>query len=168
MGLHQLQVVLADSRIVNANEKENSDLFWALKGGGPNFGIHHPSVCFGKNISDIEFRSGVVTTVQMSTVPNQVWAEGRLYSPDMDNNVMEALIHYHEASEKDNRATLIWQAVEGATVVVFFYCAPVENPDVFKCFQDIPFVSRIVEPGFRTVYDVMEGFASLNAGPPKA
>jgi hypothetical protein len=30
--------VLADGRIVNANGKENADLFWALKGGGPNFG----------------------------------------------------------------------------------------------------------------------------------
>lgn len=32
------QVVLADGSIVNANAKERSDLFWGLKGGGPNFG----------------------------------------------------------------------------------------------------------------------------------
>lgn len=32
------QVVLADSTIVQANAEENSDLFRALKGGGPNFG----------------------------------------------------------------------------------------------------------------------------------
>lgn len=32
------QVVLANSKIVNANAKENADLFKALKGGGPNFG----------------------------------------------------------------------------------------------------------------------------------
>jgi FAD/FMN-containing dehydrogenase len=34
------EVVLADSRIVNANRDENPDLFWALKGGGANFGIY--------------------------------------------------------------------------------------------------------------------------------
>jgi hypothetical protein len=31
-------VVLADSTIANANAKENTDLFWALKGGCSNFG----------------------------------------------------------------------------------------------------------------------------------
>lgn len=33
------EVVLANSTVVNANAKENSDLFWALKGGSSNYGI---------------------------------------------------------------------------------------------------------------------------------
>ncbi len=32
-------VVLADGRIVKANSKENTDLFWALRGAGQNFGV---------------------------------------------------------------------------------------------------------------------------------
>jgi len=32
-------LVTADSSIVRANSKENADLFWALRGGGGNFGV---------------------------------------------------------------------------------------------------------------------------------
>lgn len=37
--LISVEVVTAEGEIIKANENENSDLFWGLKGGGGNFGI---------------------------------------------------------------------------------------------------------------------------------
>ncbi|KAL5530239.1 hypothetical protein ACEPAF_6496 [Sanghuangporus sanghuang] len=38
-NLVQATMVIADGSIVTASESENSDLFWAIRGGGCNFGI---------------------------------------------------------------------------------------------------------------------------------
>lgn len=34
-----MELVTAEGKLVRANEKENADLFWALRGGGGNFGV---------------------------------------------------------------------------------------------------------------------------------
>ena len=38
-NLMSVDMVLADGSFVTANAKENSDLFWAVRGGGGNFGV---------------------------------------------------------------------------------------------------------------------------------
>jgi len=53
-SLLSVDMVLADGRFVTANTKENADLFWAVRGGGGNFGV----------VTSFEFRMHAVSTVQ--------------------------------------------------------------------------------------------------------
>ena len=52
-NLLSCQVVTADGKILTASEAENQDLFWALRGGGGNFGV----------VTSFEFQARPVHTV---------------------------------------------------------------------------------------------------------
>ena len=53
-NLLSVDMVLADGRFLTANARENQDLFWAVRGGGGNFGV----------VTSFEFRLHPVSTVQ--------------------------------------------------------------------------------------------------------
>jgi FAD/FMN-containing dehydrogenase len=52
-NLRAAEVVTADGRVLVASEHDNADLFWALRGGGGNFGV----------VTSLEFQLHLVTDV---------------------------------------------------------------------------------------------------------
>jgi FAD/FMN-containing dehydrogenase len=83
-SLVSAEVVTANGRIVQASEHENSDLFWAIRGGGGNFGVvtkfefklqpAGPLVQFGLFFWSLENAADVLRLAEelISTVPRDV------------------------------------------------------------------------------------------------
>ncbi|KAJ5698965.1 FAD-binding type 2 [Penicillium macrosclerotiorum] len=147
-GVVEYEIVLADSTIVKANANENKDLFWALRGGGSNFGI--------------------VTKFTMTTVSNKVWAEGRVFAPTENNKLFEALMRFHQDAEKDTNASLIFNSVQEATLLVFIYAEHADKrPAVFDAFEGVDFVAQMVPGNNYTIFQIVNGFESVTATEPK-
>ncbi len=65
-SLLEAEVVLADGRLVTANKTNNTDLFWALRGGGGNFGV----------VTSMRIRAHAIPTL-MSGLIMFPWADAR-------------------------------------------------------------------------------------------
>jgi FAD/FMN-containing dehydrogenase len=117
-NLLSAEVVTADGRVLTASETENADLFWALRGGGGNFGVvtdfeyrvHEvgPSVTGGfcaYSLDDAEEMLRFYRDFVLS-MPDELFVLGALvHSPDGSGIKLAAMVAAHcgeeEKAEKD-------------------------------------------------------------------
>ncbi|PVI02241.1 putative 6-hydroxy-D-nicotine oxidase [Periconia macrospinosa] len=138
--LKNVDVVLADGTIVNANAQQNADLFWALKGGGSNFGI--------------------ATRFDLQTIPiRNIWFESNLYAPGQAHALLEAFAKYQEI--EDPKASIILSLTPNYGTVGLVYSAPVERPSVFASFYSIPVMQAAIPGTVGTVLQLNNVIASL-------
>lgn len=119
------EVVLADGSVVNATPTEHADLYKALRGGGPGFGI--------------------VTDFKLHAYPYEgMWGGLRAHEYHEIDPMFEAFFKYGLQSEKDPKASFILNFGRRGDKWYFAndlqYCAPVENPPAYAEFMDIPAV----------------------------
>ncbi|KAK4208241.1 hypothetical protein QBC37DRAFT_80310 [Rhypophila decipiens] len=128
-------VVLPNGTFTRASASQNSDLFWALKGGTNRFGI--------------------VTSAVMETHPQppKVYAGLAIYSSTQVPALLNATSRFFYENT-DPKASII-TTLEGSplgtgatALLLFFYDGP-NKPDSFKLFDDItPLVSTVKQQTF--------------------
>lgn len=120
-----MQVVLAKGSIVQVNYRSCPDLYWALRGGGNNFGI--------------------VTRFDLETFPQgQLWGGSKGYTIDQNVTLLRALTNFNEASPGDPDAALIvafaYLRDNGTYIasVAYDYAKPEADPPIYDEFKAIP------------------------------
>ena len=110
-NLLSCQVVTADSRVLTANAVEHEDLFWALRGGGGNFGV----------VTSFEFKAHPVDTVLGGLI---------LYPRAVAVDVIRHFRDCIEAAPDDLTAyAALLHAPDGAPLVgvIACFCGPIAD-----------------------------------------
>ncbi|KAF2139551.1 uncharacterized protein K452DRAFT_310505 [Aplosporella prunicola CBS 121167] len=117
------EVVTASGLIINVNRQSYPDLYWALRGGGNNFGI--------------------VTRFDVATFPQGLmWGGGRLYSCEHRSAIIAGFMEFGANAATDTNAAVIlsFAYANGSFLAEFDmqYAKPVVNPRIFENLTRIP------------------------------
>lgn len=118
-NLLSVQVVTGDGKIVHASQNENSDLFWALRGGGGNFGVaasfeyqlHQvgPTIIGGLVAHSFDNARDVLRFYRdfVTTLPDELSVfAGLLHAPDGSGHQIAAMIMCHCGSIEEANAAV--------------------------------------------------------------
>jgi len=138
------EVVTASGVIINATPGSYSDLYWALRGGGNNF--------------------GVVTNFKLNTFPlGKMWGGARLYANNSHAAVLDAIYKFATlTSSQDLDAaqiiSFLYTPGFGPLAIAFLdYGKPVANASVFNDFNAITHVSSNTDIYTQSELTIMMG-----------
>ncbi|KAK8880052.1 FAD-dependent monooxygenase [Apiospora arundinis] len=137
------EVVLANSSVINANASSNPDLWWALKGTNTNF--------------------GVITRYDIAAVDNaSCWFEALEYAPSQAGALLEAIVSYASAAEKDHNAAITFALTPTSGFVEFIYHEPTVRPAAYSMFYDIPSEGVAINSTIGSMADLNNAISTLN------
>ncbi|KAJ5690711.1 hypothetical protein N7462_005103 [Penicillium macrosclerotiorum] len=127
-GIKNFEILLADGRLVNANARDNADLYRALKGGGSNFGI----------VTRFDLETHPLINVQYTI---------KLYNPEDYIGINKATIAVQEAMETDPKIGLFTNFNNGFVAVGLLYAdTPSEPLPAFEPFHSLTSLINTVIP----------------------
>ncbi|OKL58043.1 hypothetical protein UA08_06829 [Talaromyces atroroseus] len=139
------EVVLASGIVVDVNIDSYPDLYWALRGGGNNFGI--------------------VTRFELSTIQQGfLWSGSLIYLSEYTTDAIDAFYNYglNAASDPKSAVIMNWAYDEGMFLAVadLEYANTTVNPPIFQNFTVIPTVENTMAN--RTLSEVTDMFQESN------
>ncbi len=153
-NLLSADVVTADGRFVTASATEHPDLFWALRGGGGNFGV----------VTSFEFRLHPVSTVVGGPIfyPIERTTEAlRLYRDYMTQipDEMSAFFGFHRAPA----APFIPEHLHGVPMALIMtcYCGPEEQAEaIIRPLREfgppaVDLVGPLPYPAINSMFDAL-------------
>jgi hypothetical protein len=164
-------LVIADGSVLHASTREHADLFWALRGGGGNFGVVtefevevHPvsAVLFGTAMHLGDDIPGVLQSWRdfMSESPDNLrWGFSLTLAPDTEN------VPSHVRGRAVARASALWvgDLEEGHTYVdrVLSFCNPVAMSKEVMSFLELQTMADTEFPHGRRYYTKSGYFRSF-------
>ncbi|KAL8772550.1 MAG: hypothetical protein Q9209_002211 [Squamulea sp. 1 TL-2023] len=121
-GVTNYQIVLANGQIEDINQQSNPDLYFALRGGGNNFGI--------------------VTRFDLETFPQgPMWGGMTIHPPTTNISIYKAFENFANDASQDSDAALItaYAYLQGEYIFAndYDYAKPTPNPPIFHEFASI-------------------------------
>lgn len=123
-----IKVVTASGLIVEATPTQHEDLYWALRGGGNNFGL---VVNFDLNLYPLP--------------DNSLWGGSRVYTEESFPAIIDAFTKVVVEAPEDSNAGqwIAWTRAGDAPIASteFWYAKPVANASIFSGYDGLPALS---------------------------
>ena len=147
-------VVLADGRLVTANESRNADLFWALRGGGGNFGVV-TSFLFKANPVHTVYGGPMLWEMEQAPAVMKWYREFIMQAPDDLNGFFAFLIvppgpPFPEHLHNKNMCGVVW-CYTGAMELAEATFKPIRE----KFPPALDFVGPIPHPALQSMFDAL-------------
>jgi FAD/FMN-containing dehydrogenase len=141
-NLVEVEIVLASGEVVRASEKENEELFWAVRGAGAAFGV----------VTEFVYRGHEQRT--------PVFGGMLIFPVEKLGGVVAFANAFHEKNDGNQTLMFGWSAPHGepAVLVVFFHNGTKEEGESF--FKELVELGPVVNTAREMPYEKLNGMLS--------
>lgn len=122
-----------------------------------------PDSALSVKTHELNYYVGVVTRYDVKTTDNSsYWFEGLYYAPEQSEKLIEAVVDYANAADKDPYSAISFTLNPSVNFVEFIYAKPVKRPSTYSMFYDIPSQSQAINSTFGNMVDMNNAISAIN------